>query len=99
MMESLQYLLRKRKIKFSCLEQRIRLENWICLQYLFLIYLFRCFPHIVNLACKAVIVAITSLKYIDDTVEGYEDYEPGVYSRDCIAIVRSLVNSVSAIYD
>jgi len=44
-----------------------------------------------------VIAAITNIKYIDDTIEGYEDYEPGVYSRDCIAIVRSLVNAVSAI--
>jgi len=46
-----------------------------------------------------VLAAITNLKYIDDTIEGYEDYEPGVYSRDCIAIVRSLVNAVSAIYN
>jgi len=44
-----------------------------------------------------VIAAITNIKYIDDTVEGYEDYVPGVYSRDCIAIVWSLVNAVSAI--
>ena len=56
-----------------------------------------CFPHIVNLACKAVISAITDLKYIDDTVDDYKDYEPGVFSRDCIAIVRSLVNAVSKI--
>ncbi|KAF8809261.1 hypothetical protein BYT27DRAFT_7222516 [Phlegmacium glaucopus] len=59
----------------------------------------KCFPHIVNLACKAVIVAITSLKYIDDTVEGYEDYEPGVYSRDCIAIFQSPVNSVKYVQE
>jgi len=45
-----------------------------------------------------VIAAITNIKYIDDTVEGYKDYKPGVYSRDCIAIVWSLVNAVSAIY-
>jgi len=52
----------------------------------------------VNLACKTVIATITNIKYIDDTVEGYEDYEPGEYSRDCIAIFQSLVNAVSAIY-
>jgi hypothetical protein len=60
--------------------------------------LIRCFPHIVNLACKAVLTAITNIEYIDDTVEGYADYEPGIYqARDVIALVRSLVNKVSVI--
>ena len=67
--------------------------------YLFLNPFLSCFPHIVNLACKAVLEAITNLKYVDETVEGYEDYEPGVFSRDTIALVRSLVNAVSAIYN
>ena len=58
-------------------------------------YFFSCFPHIVNLACKAVLASITNLQYIDDTAEDYEDYEPGIYSRDVIAIVQSLVNAVS----
>ena len=44
--------------------------------------------------------AITNLKYVDETVEDYEDYEPGVFGgRDTIALVRSLVNAVSAIYN
>jgi hypothetical protein len=46
-----------------------------------------------------VLEAITNLKYVDETVEGYEDYEPGVLSRDFIALVWSLVNAVSAIYN
>jgi hypothetical protein len=46
-----------------------------------------------------VLEAITNLKYVDETVEGYEDYEPGVFSRDSIALVWSLVNAVSAIYN
>jgi spore coat protein CotH len=55
-----------------------------------------CFPHIVNLACKAVLAAITNLKYAEDLAEGYEDYEPALYdAKDCIATVRSLVNAVS----
>ena len=59
-----------------------------------------CFPHIVNLACKAVLEAITNLEYVDETVEGYEDYEPGVFAgRDTIALVRSLVNALNAIYN
>ena len=56
-----------------------------------------CFPHVVNLACKAVISAITDLKYVDDTVENYKDYEPGIFLRDCMAIVQPLVNAVSNI--
>ena len=59
------------------------------------IFFFSCFPHIVNLACKAVLASITNLKYVDDTVEGYEDYVPGICSKDVIAVVRSLVNAVS----
>jgi putative N-acetylmannosamine-6-phosphate epimerase len=45
-----------------------------------------------------VLAAITNVEYIDETVEGYTDYEPGVYqSKDVIALVRSLVNKVSVI--
>ena len=51
-----------------------------------------CFPHIVNLACKAALKAITDLTYAEDSAE---DYEPGsVFSSDCIATVQSLVNAV-----
>jgi len=96
-MESLQSLLRKRKIKFDALERRIRFEIELLCYINFQFISPSCFPHIVNLACKAVISAITDPKYVDDTVEGYEDYEPGVFSRDCIAIVRSIVNAVSDI--
>ncbi|KAM6494640.1 Ribonuclease H-like domain containing protein, partial [Amanita muscaria] len=53
-----------------------------------------CFPHIVNLACKATLAAITDLNYVDDTVEAYRDYEPKHYGKDCIATIRSLVNSI-----
>jgi hypothetical protein len=99
MMDALHILLRKQKIKFNALERRIRFEEieFICHIYFKNLFFSSCFPHIVNLACKAVISAITDLKYIDDTIEGYKDYEPGVFSRDCIAIIRSLVNTVSDI--
>lgn len=100
MMEKLESILQKRKIKFHCLERRIRFENSysIFIIFFFKFISFSCFPHIVNLACKAVLAAITNLNYVDDTVEGYEDYEP-VFGRDCIAIIRSLVNAVSTIYN
>lgn len=57
-----------------------------------------CFPHIVNLACKAALAAITDLTYVDDTIEDYSDYDPSyAYGRDCIATARSLVNAVNYI--
>jgi len=56
------------------------------------------FPHIVNLACKAVLAAITDLTCIDDTIEGYSDYDPSfTYAKDCIATACSLVNVVNYI--
>ena len=54
-------------------------------------YFISCFPHIVNLACKAALAAITDLVFVDNTVE---NYEPSVYQRDCIATIQSLVNAV-----
>jgi hypothetical protein len=57
-----------------------------------------CFPHIVNLACKAALAAITDLTYVDETTEGYSDYDPSSnYAKDCIATARSLVNAVNYI--
>lgn len=67
----------------------------LLLIYLDSYYLFSCFPHIVNLACKAALEAITNLKYADDTATEFEDYEPGMFNEDSIANVRSLVNAVS----
>jgi hypothetical protein len=57
-----------------------------------------CFSHIVNLACKAALAAITDLTYVDETIEGYVDYDPSSnYTKDCIATARSLVNVVNYI--
>jgi hypothetical protein len=48
----------------------------------------RCFPHIVNLACKAVLGVLTELKYIDETQEDYEEYDPqNIFQRDLVAHV------------
>jgi hypothetical protein len=57
-----------------------------------------CFPHIVNLACKAALAAIKDLTYVNEAVEGYSDYDPSSsYTKDCIATARSLVNAVNYI--
>ena len=58
-------------------------------------HIFRCFPHIVNLACKAVLGILTNTKHIDNTQDNYEEYNPDtVYDRDLIANLRSLITSV-----
>jgi hypothetical protein len=60
---------------------------------------YSCFPHIVNLACKAALATITDLSYIDNTIEDYSDYDPSVtYAKDCIATAHSLVNAVNYIF-
>ena len=41
---------------------------------------------------------MTSLKYVDDTIEDYEDFEPDGFSLDLIAKIRSLVNLVGLNY-
>jgi hypothetical protein len=40
------------------------------------------------------LAAITDPGFIDDSAEGYTDYEPSNYGKDCIATIRSFVNSV-----
>lgn len=56
----------------------------------------RCFPHIVNLACQAVLKMLTRVEFIDETVEGYEEYnvEENLYNKDLIASIRSLISTV-----
>ncbi|KAJ7580032.1 hypothetical protein C8J56DRAFT_795274, partial [Mycena floridula] len=50
----------------------------------------RCFPHVVNLACKAVLAAITNMDFVADDAR---DFEPGV-TRDPIATVQAVVRVV-----
>jgi hypothetical protein len=58
-------------------------------------HILRCFPHVVNLACKAVIGVLMNVKHMDETQDDYEEYNPDiVYHRDLIANFRSLATSV-----
>lgn len=66
-----------------------------------LTHLYSCFPHVVNLACKAILAAITNMKFAE---QGAEDFVPtksmptdfrGAIKRDPIATVRTLVRVVS----
>jgi hypothetical protein len=59
-----------------------------------------CFPHVVNLACKAVLKAITNLNYAIEDVNEFVPEGPlatmftDAIDRDPIATVRSIVRSV-----
>lgn len=64
----------------------------------------RCFPHIVNLACKAVLTAITQMDFASENVA---DFSPNkvlatsfweALQHDPIAILQSLICGVSVYY-
>jgi hypothetical protein len=95
MIEGLERILRRMGIVFSAAERRIRYD-YVLSFYLNTYGIFtRCFPHIVNLACKAVLGTLTEISFIDETQEGYEDYDPvSPVGRDCIATIRSLISTV-----
>ena len=59
-----------------------------------------CFPHVVNLCCKAVLGAITDLKFAEEMAADYEcsgdvpqTFEETL-KRDPIATTRSLIRGV-----
>jgi hypothetical protein len=57
----------------------------------------RCFPHVVNLACQAILSAITQMDYADEDLVDFDPETAGV-NRDVIAMIRSLVRSVCFFY-
>lgn len=63
-----------------------------------------CFPHIVNLACKAVLGAMTKVEYAAQTAEDHIPFGPqpetfwDAVSRDPIATLRSLIRAVRLYY-
>ena len=69
-----------------------------------LILISRCFPHIINLACHAVLGAITKLKF---AAEDVEDFVPSskapvtlkeALNQDLIATTCSLIRGVSVCF-
>ena len=66
----------------------------------------RCFPHIVNLACDAVLQAVTKLKYAAENAKDFvpndEDPVPTTFKealkRDPVATTHSLIGGVGFIY-
>lgn len=69
-----------------------------------LILISRCFPHIVNLACHAVLGAITKLEFAaEDAVDFVPSSEAPAtleeaLNRDPIATTRSLIRGVSVCF-
>ena len=62
--------------------------------------MFRCFPHIVNLACKAVLGKVTNISYAAANTDEYDPplplHDGFAYALqwDPIAIVRSFIKAV-----
>ena len=75
-----------------------------------LFHWFSCFLHIVNLACKAVLAAMTAVDFAGNAAKGCvppdraSNQEPGrsgilgAIQHDPIATLRSLIKGVSNIY-
>lgn len=59
-------------------------------------YGIRCFPHIVNLACKAVLSALTNLDYAaEPSTDAEYTYSLEAIENDPIATLRALIRVVS----
>lgn len=85
--------LRRPRIPFDSASRRIRFSFFFYFQSRYINQIItRCFPHVVNLACKAVLSAITKT---DFTMTGNEDgnlFED--LDKDPVATLRKLVNAV-----
>ena len=61
--------------------------------------MWRCFPHIVNLACKAILAAISSLDFNPMPLDGEDDDEDQTFldklTEDPIGRLRVLIRVVS----
>ena len=62
---------------------------------------FSCFPHVVNLACKAILSAISRLDYatvdFDSTTDGNTSTFMDAIKQDPIAAIRVLIKAASVI--
>ena len=52
----------------------------------------RCFPHVINLACQAVLEAITNMDFAN---EDAEDYLPTEEEHNPIAMIQTIVHVVN----
>lgn len=65
--------------------------------------LVRCFPHVVHLACKAILKAITDVQYAENDAANFEPHGDSANTfmdaiqRDPIATLRTVVRQVCSI--
>ena len=103
-MSTVERILRRHGVLFDSVERQIR---YVCYAYEdYSVYkhyhcvLQRCFPHVVNLACKAMLSTITSIEYAAENAVDFIPTGPvsitfaGALNHDPIATVRSLIRSV-----
>lgn len=87
----LEKLLKERNISFDAVLRRIRSAHIAISLHITSIILCKCFPHIVNLTCKAILSAITDM---DFTAEETEDYVSEGTSSDPIVTLRTPIRVV-----
>ena len=86
-------------VGFFSITMKTELGTTVILNYRFeqeFIYESRCFPHVVNLACQAVLGALTNLDYAREpqTNEEQTSFLEAV-EKDPIATLRALIRTVS----
>ena len=89
---SLEAQLNAQGVEFSYDEQHIRCIN--SLNYIPCTYycrIYRCFPHIVNLAVQAVLSSITDITYAEESANSSD---PWLLRHDVVALLRTLINKV-----
>lgn len=85
----------KRGIPFDSVKQRIRQVLHVSIFFFYHYIFHRCFPHIVNLACKAVLSAITNLDYAKEPTTPEEQTSSlNEVAGDPIATIRALIRVV-----
>ena len=88
MLSSLELLLGARRISFSSNKQRIRYVGFLCNIIITYYSIYRCFPHVVNLAVQAVLDSMSKTIYQDNNDSHW------LTSNDVIGILRKLINKV-----
>lgn len=100
-MSHLEILLRARSIPFDRVQRQIRyVAPNTCM--IFTVYIrHSCFPHIINLACQAIVKSITKIQYMSD--KGSSEFVPmestartfhEAVTHDPVAHIRALVRVV-----
>ena len=100
-MSHLEILLQARRIPFDQVQRHIQYVAPITCMILIVYVYHSCFPHIINLACQAIVKSITKIQYISD--KGSLEFVPTVstartfheaLTHDPVAHIRALIRVV-----